>query len=382
LDEERRLERLLILGVSVVGIVVVGVLGYGIVSERIIKPRQPVATVDETPIRTADFQARVKFRRLQLQNQIGYMYQQLQVLATQDTESGSQSFQDYVQGQINDLQSQLAPENAEAIGQQVLDQMIQEELVRQEAQRRDIAVSAEELQDSIHESFGYDPDATPAPSSSPPLTTTESLTMSQPTPAPTPTPMTEADFLEMYNGYIRDGLKPLGISEQQYRSWVEISLLTERLQEDMKEELPQEAEQIKLRYLSVGDQERAENLAQRLDSGEDFQTLADEVRSDEEMPGFSSELDWLPKDLLAMRLSEDLADLAFSLEVGEHTEPVTLGEEGRSHYIIEVTGHETRELEPSALDSMAREAFQAWLDAQQQSLVERKSWQNRVPMEP
>jgi hypothetical protein len=381
LEEEQRIQRLLVWGVSIVAIVIVGILGYGVVAEEIIEPRQPVAIVDEAPITTADFQARVRFRRLQLQNQVGFLYQQQQAFAADDSASSGQSLQDYIQGQINDLQAQLAPENAEAIGQQVLDQMIQEELVRQEARRRDITVSPAELQSSIHENFGYDPDATPEPTVSPPLTSTESLTISQPTPAPTPTQMTEADFRERYNTYMREGLKPLGISEQQYRSWVEVSLLTEKLQQDMREELPQEAEQVKLRYLSINDEDRANELARRLDDGEDFQTLADELEADEEAPGFSNELGWLPKDALANRLGEDLADVAFGLEVGEHTEPVTRGEGSQSYLIIEVMGHEVRELEGSVLDSRAQDAFQAWLDAQH-SLVERKSWQNRVPTEP
>jgi parvulin-like peptidyl-prolyl isomerase len=367
--------------VTIVGVVIVGVLGYGVIAEEVIEPRQPVAIVNEDPITTADFQARVKFRRLQLQNQVGYLYQQQQAFASQDQASGGQSFQDYIQGQINDLQSQLAPENAEGIGQQVLDQMIQEELVRQEAERRDIEVSSQEVQGSIHENFGYNPDATPEPTVSAPVTATESLTTSQPAAPPTPTPMTEADFREMYNRYVRDGLRPLGISEQQYRAWVEVSLLTEKLQEDMKEELPEEAEQVKVRFLSVRDEERANELAQRLDGGEDFETLADELEADEEAPGFSNELEWLPRDMLANRLNEDLADLAFSLEVGEHTEPVTLGEESQSYFVIEVVGHEVRQLEASVRDSMGQDAFQAWLEAQQ-SLVERRSWQNRVPTEP
>jgi parvulin-like peptidyl-prolyl isomerase len=375
------MERRLIWGVTIVAIAIVGVLGYGVVAERIVEPRQPVAIVDDEPITTADFQARVKFRRFQVQNQVGYLYQQQQALASTSAESDAQSFQEYIQGQIDDLQSQLAPENAQVIGQQVLDQMIREELVRQEAERRDITVSAEEVQGSIHEAFGYNPDATPAPTATPPLTSTESLTASLPTPAPTPTQMSEADFRETYNQYLRDGLKPLGVSEQRYRSWIEVSLLNEKLQAAMTEELPEEAEQVELRYLSVSDEERANELAQRLDSGEDFQIVADEIEADEEAPGFSNELGWLPKDALANSIGEDLADLAFGLEVGEHTEPVTIGEGGQSYYIIEVTGHEVRELEASIRDSLGQEAFQAWLDAQQ-TLVERKSWENRVPTEP
>jgi len=381
LEQERRMQRILIWGVSIVGILIIGVLGYGVVAEKIIEPREPVAIVDQQPITTAEFQARVKFRRLQLQNQLNYLYQQQQVLATQDSESNDEAFQEYIGGQISTLESQLAAENAEAIGQQVLDQMIQEELARQEAERRNIEVASDEVQDEIHAGFGYDPDAAPAPTATPPLTSTESLTTSQPAPAPTPTQMTEADFRELYNRYMREGLRPLGISEHQYRSWVEASLLTEKLRDDMKEELPSEAEQVKLDVLSVSSEERADELAQRLDEGEDYETLAEEIQADEEDPGYSNELDWLPRELLENRLGAEVADQAFSLAVGDHSGPITMGEQAQSYYVIQVTGREVRELEDSVREQMAQDAFQSWLDAQQ-SLVERKSIEDRVPTEP
>lgn len=381
LEEERRMERILIWGVSIVAVLIVGVLGYGVVAERIIEPREPVAIVDETPITTADFEARVKFRRLQLRNQLNYLYQQQQAMAGQESESGGQSLQDYFQQQINNLQSQLSPENAETLGEQVLDQMVQERLVRQEAERRDIDVSAEEVQSEIHANFGYEPDATPVPTVSPPVTATESLTTSEAAPAPTPTQMTEADFRELYNQYMQQGLKPIGVSEQQYRSWVEASLLSEKLQADMKEELPQQADQVKLQFLSVNSEEQADELADRLDSGEDFEALAEEIEADEESPGSSSELSWLPQDSLAARLGEETAATVFDLEVGEHTEPITLGEQSQTYYIFQVTGHEERELDAAILDQMAQERFQSWLESQQ-SLVERRSIQGSIPTEP
>jgi len=380
-EKEGRIRRLLIGGVTVVAILVVGVLGYGVVAEMIIEPREPVAIVGENSITTAEFQDRVKFRRLQLRNQLLYLYQQQQAFAAQDSGSDSQSFQQYIQGQISTLESQLAPENAQAIGEQVLDQMIQEELVRQEAERRNIEVAPSEVQDEIHAGFGYDPDATPEPAASPPLTSTESLTTSQPTPAPTPTQMTEAGFRELYNRYMREGLRPIGISEEQYRSWIEASLLTEKLQEDMRDELPEEAEQVELRFLSVGSEERAGELAQRLEEGEDFDDLADEIEADEEDPGYTNELGWLPRDLLESRLGEEVADIAFNLEVGDHSQPIAAGDQAQSYYVLVVTGHEVRELEETVKDQLAQEAFQSWLDAQQ-SLVERRSIENRVPTQP
>ncbi len=373
LEREQRIERILIWSVVFIGITVVGVLGYGLVVEKIIKARQPVAVVGDTPIKTSEFQARVRFIRLQMQNQLQYLYQQQQTIDPQN--ENSQSYLEYIQQQIRQVQNQLAPENAATLGEQALNQMIQEELIRQEADRRDITVSSEEIQEQIHTSFGYNPDATPEPTS--PLTETESIT-DMTTPLPTPTKMSEADFRQLYNRYIQESLKPMDISEQQYRSWIKASLLTEKVKEAIGEETSDEAEQVEVRVVSAPDEESLSEIAARLDAGEDFQTISDELA--EEGTGYASELGWYPKSVLASQLGEELAEQAFNLEVGERTEPMALGE-GQQYAILEVTGHEVRPVEDYVKQQMADQAFQTWLEAQQ-VVVERKDYQDRIPTEP
>jgi foldase protein PrsA len=373
LEREQHIERILIWSVVFIGIAVVGVLGYGLVVEKIIKARQPVAVVGDTPIKTSEFQARVRFIRLQMRNQLQYLYQQQQTIDPQN--ENSQSYLEYIQQQIRQVQNQLAPENAATLGEQALNQMIQEELIRQEADRRDITVSSEEIQEQIHSSFGYNPDATPEPTS--PLTETESITDIT-TPLPTPTKMSEADFRQLYNRYIQESLKPMDISEQQYRSWIKASLLTEKVKEAIGEETSDEAEQVEVRVVSAPDEESLSEIAARLDAGEDFQTISDELA--EEGTGYASELGWYPKSVLASQLGEELAEQAFNLEVGERTEPMALGE-GQQYAIIEVTGHEVRPVEDYVKQQMAEQAFQTWLEAQQ-VVVERKDYQDRIPTEP
>lgn len=378
LEKERRMQRLLIYSLGAVAILIVGVLGYGVVAERIIRPRQPVAVVDGDPITTAEFQARVKFSRLQLQNQLLYLYQQQQLIALENPEANDEALDEYFRGQIDDLETQLAPENADLIGHQVLNQMIQEELVQREAERRGIEVTPDEVQDAIHAGFGYDPELAAAPAGSTPVTPTESLTPSEPVPAQ----MTADDFRDAYSRYMREGLRPLGISEQQYRSWIEAALVSEQLREAMKQELPREAEQVRLRFLVVSGEERANELVERLDAGEGFDVLAEEIQADELDPGYSDELDWMPRDRLESLIGEELTDRAFSLEAGGHSEPIALGEEDQAYYyIISMSGREVRELEESVREEMAAEAFRSWLDAQQ-TLVERKSIEARVPTQP
>lgn len=376
LEREQNIKRILIWGVVLVGIAVVGVLAYGFVFENVIKARKPVAVVGDTPIKTSEFKARVKFTRMQMRNKLQYLYRQQQQMNAES--SDTQSLSEYLQQQIQNIQAQLAPQNAASIGEQTLNQLIQEELVRQEAERRGISVTPQEVQKEVESSFGYNPDATPEPTSSLPLTSTGSLTGTQPTPPPTPTQMTEADFRKMYNRYRSNVLQPLGISEELYRSWLKASLLTEKLKESMKEDLPTEAEQVKLRLLSAKSEERANELVARLDAGDDFQTISEELKEDD--TAYATELGWAPRDLLESQLGEELAGKAFSMEIGEHDQPMAI-QEGQRYVVVEVAGREVRPLEDSMRKRIAESAFQSWLEAQQVS-VERKEYKDVVPTEP
>ncbi|RLC61672.1 MAG: hypothetical protein DRI80_08200 [Chloroflexota bacterium] len=383
LEREKRMERLLLWGVVIVGILIVGILGYGLIVEKVIKARRPVAIVGSTPITTAEFQARVRFMRMRMQSELQYWLREQQAL--DPTDQSAQFYLEYIQNNIRDLQTELSSENAQAIGEQALNQLIQEELVRQEAERRGITVTPDEVQQAIERYFGYErnpPTPIPTPTSTTPLTPTNVLTpTSTAVPLPTPTRMTEQEFRQLYDKYLNQSLKPLGISEQQYRSWAEASLLIEKLREQMIAETPTMADQVKLRILIVDSEERANELAARLDAGEDFQTLADELEGDEEVTGYGTELDWLPRSMLESRLGQELTDLAFNLKVGEHSQPV-LSQDGTQYIIIEVMGHETRELEQSIHEQLGKEAFQEWLDAQQ-VLVEREEYDpDIVPTEP
>lgn len=382
LDYEERMKNLLTWGVVAVGVAVVGVLAYGLIFEGVVKARRPVAVVGDEPIKTSEFQARVRFARMQLQNQLSYLYQQQSNIDA--NQEGSDFYLEYIQGQISDIQSNLSPENANAIGEQALNQLIQEELVRQEANSRGISVTSAEVQEQIESSFGYNPEATdPEPTALPPLTETNELTAEGEAVMPTPTQMSQEDFQQLYNNYLREGMKPLGISEKMYRSWVESSLLIEKLQEQMTEELPDEIEQVKLRLLSVDNEEQASELTSRLEAGEDFQTLSSELEEAEESTGYGTELDWYPRDILESQLGPDIAETAFSLEVGEHSQPLPqqTGQGEPRYIVIEVVGHEMHEMSENVRQQKGEQAFQEWLDAQQ-VLVERRSYQDIIPMEP
>lgn len=356
-------------------VVVIGVLTYGFVKENVIKARESVATVGGTPITTAEFQGRVRFTRMQLSSELGYLFQQQQTL--DPTDPDVQFLLEYIQGNIRDLQSQLAPENALIIGEQALDQLIQEELVRQEAARRGITVSSEELETEIEQFFGYDRNPV-MPTIS--LSTTLPVSPTDPLePEPTPTQMTQQEFRQRYDDFIKN-MRDINVTEKQYRSWVEVTLLQEKLQEQLVEEAPVMADQVKLRYISIDDEQRTSEVAARWDAGEDYEALLSELEEDEEITAYGSEVDWLPRDALERRFDAELADMIFDMPVGERSAPI-LSPDTNEYTIIEMLGHEERELDLYFRQQLATQAFEEWLEAQQM-LVQRSTYRDRVPTDP
>jgi parvulin-like peptidyl-prolyl isomerase len=385
LEREMRLQKLLIWGVVAVAVLVVGVVGYGFVDEKVIKARQPVAIVGGVPITTAEFQARVRYERMQAQLELERMRSLQRRLDPEALESAY--LLQNIENRISELELGLP-----MVGTRSFEQLITEELVRQEADRRGITVAPEELQREIELYFGYDRDPaspTPVPIVTPVLTATEALTPT-PTavPLPTPTQMTEEAFRQGYNETLQ-ALKSWGVSERQFRSWFEAGLLSQQLQEEMKGEIPATAEQVQLRFLAVESEERANELAARLDGGEDFQTLKDELDADEESTGYATDASWYTRDVLEGYFGAEWADLAFSLEIGEHSEPLEVGDPGQLpsgassvlYYIIELSDRDEEHELPAYLhQQLADEAFQEWLDGQQDE-VERKEYTHLVPAE-
>ncbi len=183
LERERRYIRILTgLALGIIALVVV-LIGYGILEQTYLQYNQPVAIVNGEAITTRQFQGRVRLQRLILQNNI-QQYQQLGQLFGIDVSSQIQPWQNLLN-------------SPETLGQQVLDQLIEDVLIRQEAKRRGITVSAEEIEEEIRRQFNFFPNGTPTPTLTPtpfftPTLSPETLALITLTPTPTlgpsPTP--------------------------------------------------------------------------------------------------------------------------------------------------------------------------------------------------
>lgn len=403
LERERRQVRLItFVAIGIVAAVVL-ILAYGYLDTTYLRARQPVVEVNSEKVTTKEFQARVVMQRNQLLNQ--YM----QFLQYQ------QSFGFDMNSQLEQIQTSL--DTPVTVGQQVLDALIDEALIRQEAAKRGISLSAEDVETFMREQFGFFPDGTPTPTITPTEVTvtyptlsakqlalvtatpvpTEGPTVTPPptvtadpavtatatsTPAPTamPSPTATPYTLEGYQGRFDETLqayKDMGLTEKQYRRLFENELLRTKLFDTVTADTPREDEQVWARHILVADEETAKAIFERLKNGEDFAALAIELSEDTGSGAQGGDLGWFGKGQMVPAFEA----VAFSLEDGEISEPV---ESNFGWHIIQKLGHTTLPLTASAYQQARQAAFDEFLTKlrEESDIVIHDYWVERVPTSP
>ncbi|MEZ4639139.1 MAG: peptidylprolyl isomerase [Caldilineaceae bacterium] len=438
-DQARNRKLMLYVG-SAVGVALILVI-IGIVSETIIRPRSVLASVEGRPIVTQDFWERTKLRKSELENQL----QQYQLFAAQFGEQGQSLFA----SQIAQLEATLS--SPLSLGTQVINQMINDEIVQIKAAERGITVSDEEVDASLREEVAAGQGAvtvpqatataeaavaatataelfTPTPEPELPavitdtLEITDSATITEPATVvetaevPTPEPpaiLTDALYQEGL-ATLGDNLRQIaGVSIDEYREIVRVQLLTDKLSEQVGEELiPATEEQVNVRHILItvdqttpisdteGVTDTAEisgtalitdpvtgfylppfaglndagalaltqQLRQRILDGEDFATLATEYSQDPGSGADGGDLGWVGRGVFVT----EFEDAAFSLPIGEVSEPVQT--QFGYHPIETLERDENRAKDEAQLQQERAQAFQQWLQEQSLELnVERPS---------
>lgn len=303
--------------------------------------------------------------------------------------------------------------------------MIDEALIRQEAEKRGISVSAEEVQNEIEGAYGFFPGGTPTPTITPtefltPTLSAEQLTIypststptepptSTPAPTNTPdrsvtktptataapptptfvpelptataTPYTEEGFKEEYSTALKE-FKSYNVSEATFRSVYENQLLRKKLLDVMGADIPLTEEQVWARHILVDDEEKAKSIRNRLLHGADFAELARENSKDTGSGAAGGDLGWS----LRSKFVTEFADAAFSQPIGEIGEPVKT-EFG--YHIIQVIDRQERPLTASEYQQKLETTLTDWLTKARADATEAgtlktyDTWKTLVPTEP
>lgn len=354
--KEEKLNRILTWSAIGVVAVILLIIGYGLITELVIKARRPVARVDGVAITTQQFQRRLYYERLLMRRQLDMnQYYLSQIDSTDET---MQSYYQYLQSTVSRLDSQLSANMASVLGKQVLDTLLEEELVRKEAQARSLSVSQEDVTLTMEQMLGYD------------RTVTETVTDTT----------TVRSFDELYADFKKNILEPSRLSEQDFRTMVETSLLRDQLVAIIGADVPQTSDQIDPIIFAVDSEETGMAIRERIENGEDPTGLIVELNNDESEQTAGYALSWVPVGYLGGQLGPDIEQVALNTPVGKAAEP-TLGSDG-VYYVIYINGHEERPVDEATLKQMREDQYKAWLDPQKQQRWEYLNWQTAVLTAP
>ena len=153
-------------------------------------------------------------------------------------------------------------------------------------------------------------------------------------------------------------LDALGLSDSEFRQAVTAEVLRDKLEDHLKQQVPESAEQVHVQAILVANETAAQVVMDRLDAGEDFASLAEEYGD--------GDLGWLPRGIMG----EEFDEAAFSIEVGNVSQPFSTTE---GYYIIKVLEKEHRALTEEVREQLEANAFNRWLEEQREEKVERNS---------
>ncbi|MBI2862340.1 MAG: peptidylprolyl isomerase [Chloroflexi bacterium] len=345
---EERLRRWLLVGAGAFFLLIGAIVGLGFWQQYFLKPRAPIVLVGGQPITLQTYAQVLTFERFLLQSQLAALDATLQRAQSGGTTPAAQAALGILQQQRNTLNFRL-----QIVETQVFDNLVEADLLRQEAQRRGIAITDADIDAELVAEFA------PAPPGLPEPATTPANPEATPTPRPTPTPIPFADQVESGRQQLSQLLAqvPVLTVDEVRQLVIAPTVLKDKLRPVFGAEVPTTAEQIRARHIQTSTEQDARKALDRLSAGEDFAAIAKDMSIDLVSRDKGGELGWLPRGVLPPEFDQ----AAFSLQPGQRSDVVrtSLG-----YQIVEVEEREQRAIDPANLELLRGNAIDRWLAQQ------------------
>ena len=399
---EQKQQKIIMTTFIVVAILIVGSIAFGLLNEYVFKYNRPVATINGEDLLPAEFEKQVRYNRYQLMEQY-LQYANLAQMFGNDPQMGGQFTET-----LSQIETQLDPANAVLVGGTVLDQLTNQILIQQEAEKLGIVIAEEEIDEAFQAVFGYYPNGQPTEEAvsseyvestlSPEqiaivtLTPTPEATeaveeevveeAAEPTPTaepqPTATPYTEAAYIEQRTEYLAKLNKlDLGYTEADLRELIYNQLVYEAVREAVTADVANTGLHVWARHILVNDEASAQIVLESLEQGKDWAELAATLSLDTSNKDKGGDLGWFAEG----QMVDEFWEAASALEIGEISGPVPTQ---FGIHIIQLIGKEERPLESSVYNNKVQATFQEWLTAATEASTIEKSdnWEELVPDEP
>jgi foldase protein PrsA len=315
--KEARQKRIILISVGIVALIVITILAVGLIQEFVVKPSEPVAIVNGTKVHTDDYQDLVASRSYNL-------LASMQQIDT--TQEGSEFL-------ISLYEQQL-----EFVPQAALEELIEDVLIGEEAEKLGLTVQDAEIDQAL---FGQ--------SEVPETATGES---------PTPIPQEELD--ERY----KSALQAMGLSDAGFRDIVRRGLLRSKLQDQLSSQVETTGLVAQVEIIQTVSEEEARDAYERVDTGEDFAIVAQEVSTDTSTAELGGELGSVTLGQISARYGEDLERAAFSMSAGDMR---VVQSDGQWYVVRVLEIDENGALPEDFLAARQASALDNWLEEQKLS---------------
>lgn len=341
---EQQQQRVLYIGVGALVVLVLAIFAGGLVYDNIIRANQTVAQVGPDAITAQQLvdESRAQARIIDAQAKAA---------------GGGTNVASYV-----DQQKRSLPDT-------VLNDLVDQQIIQQEATRRGISVSSSELDDKERQTVAdFQASNNPAPTPEP-SPTGEELTSATPAASASPTPAapttpTAVPTLEgsAYATALQQLLDKNGLTEADFRKQLQESMLRERLQTAIGEEqYPDVQEQVHARQILVATQDQANDLLTQLQNGADFAQLVQQYSTDTATKSAGGDMGWFPRGVQTGAVDTAV----FALQPGELSQVV---QDTAGYHILQVLERDpARPVPQTTLTTQRSKAFNDWLNAQRGS---------------
>jgi hypothetical protein len=333
-------------------LLVVGLIGYGLVDINLIKPRQPAAIVDDQEISRGDFHTQVRLAFA--------------------------------------LSPGIDPISA---GYQILNEMVNDLIIKQEANRLGITVSEADVEFEMERMFGFFPEGTPtlaptrttdptiqAEATETPTTGPSPTAGPSATPRPSATPFTREAYEEMRDDFFANRLDLFDATEEAFLTYLEAQIYRQRMLATFEDDVERVQEQVRLRHIRVTDSETVDEIIARLDAGESWDDLAAELSEDTLSKDLGGDLGWLTWDSVMDQFGEESENI-FQAPINDLLDPI---QTQVGWHLIQVLDRGERSLDEAAFQQAVRRKFNDWLTSQREihDVLIMDDWIEDLPQPP
>lgn len=428
-EREAQQTKIAVIVTGVILALILVIVAYVLVDNYIVKPRTVVASVGDTRILAGQFNTNVRYARdnmLKQASQYYTNYAQFQSFAPEY----AQQFLSIAQRNAVELKQ------GDVVGNRVLNDMVDDVLVAEEAAKLGITVSDEELNEYIESQFGFFENGTPTPANTATPFNTPTLSSQQetliapvastepeasetapaestetestetepaeateapaaevspeaeatsegtatpiPTITPSPTPYTRNLYEKEFRKFVSE-MNKNGIAKSDIRRILQGALLRTKVMEAITADVPAEEEQVWARHILVASKDVADEIVERLNKGEDFAAIAKELSTDPGSKDQGGDLGWFGKG----RMVPEFEEAAFALQnIGDISEPVNTT---HGWHIIQLIGKGVNPVDEQEHSRLKTAYFDNWLKEMREKRTDitlNENWLKYMPTKP